>query len=240
MRALLAIFIVSFLGANTIDNLKHYIAQYEYKNKNYKEALAKLKELKPTNQVLFEIANTLYRLKRYNEAISYYKMVNSASLQGEVYFNIANCYYKLKKFNKATLFYKSASKFKKLKQKALKNLKLSQKKAQIARASKIKDCKGKDVGLGKDRAKLFEFNDPFVSKELKLANLNRVDKANVVVSNNKRVSKIELLKDKNSTKSSKLFTLDKLKEKRVNRALENKELKTLLIPLTKDSNETGN
>ena len=248
MRYLLLIFIIVILNANTLDNLQHYLAQQAYKNGNYQKALKKFKSLNQNYKITFEIANTLYRLNRFKEAISYYQMVNHPSLQGEIYFNIANCYYKMRQYNKANIFYKNASKFKDIKIKALKNLKISKKLA------KINNSKGKNK-RGKKRANLEDFSDPFVSKNLKTAKLNNQDAANAINAKLiKRVSKIELLKEKNNTKKSdKLYSLDKLKKDRINRALEEKERKTLLIPIDfsqkinpskslilKDSNDKSN
>ena len=219
--------------ANTINNLKHALAQQEYKNKNYKEALERFKKLPRDNTTLFEIASTLYRLGRYKEAIAYYKMVNSASLQGLVYYNLANCYYKLGNYKMASRLYKGASKFKKVSKKAIKNLKISKKKEYFAKAAKIKECKGKQLSIGDEKAKLDDFNDPFVSSKLILAKLKELDKSNT--SKDKSIKlreKINTKKvEKSKQKSNKIYNSKSLQESRIEQKIKNKKIKTLLIPI---------
>ena len=224
--------ITIFIHSNSINDINHYMAQRDYKNGLYKEALEKFKKLPSSSIVNFEIASTLYRLKRYKEAIAYFKLANNPKLNGLVYYNIANCYFKLGDYNKAIELYKNATKFDNIKQKALKAIEISKKEKEIKFGSKIKECKGIAVGRGNNKAKIYKFDDPFISKDLKLAKLKDESKFNI--SNSKNIKdkvNIDYNITKSTKKGNKIYSLEHIREKRVNKKLNNQKSNTLLIPI---------
>jgi len=60
-------------------------------------------------QSLFEKANMAYRQERYNEAVNYYKKIETAKVQSaDLYFNMGNAYYKLNQIAPAIYYYEKA------------------------------------------------------------------------------------------------------------------------------------
>lgn len=230
MKKLIVLFIALPLFANIIDNTKHFLAQKEYKSGNYKRALKEFQKLPKNSEIYFEIANTLYRLKKYHQALAYYKLITNPKLEGAKLYNIANCYMRLNKLNRAIIFYKEASKF--IKSKELKhNLLLA--KNRLKNSQNTLKCKTAGSSRGFLETKIDNFDDPFLSKDLKLAKLKNEDKDNILnKSSNIRDSKISRFKEQNSSKNSnKKSNLENLNEQRILKKLNNKEIKTLLIPI---------
>jgi tetratricopeptide (TPR) repeat protein len=74
----------------------------------------------------FTIANNLYKVGKYNEAIEYYeKIVNQNYFSFELYYNMGNTYFKLKNYPKAILYYEKAKKINSTDEELNHNLKLA-------------------------------------------------------------------------------------------------------------------
>ncbi len=93
-----------------------YISSSEdnFRDKKFKEALSDLKSLNSESpEINYNMANNLYMLSRYEEALKYYKRsVGEAVDEGDRVYNIGNCYYNLKEYDNAIFAYKISLKHK--------------------------------------------------------------------------------------------------------------------------------
>ena len=111
-KLVLSLLLIGSLEASLLDFQKIDRAKQDYLNGNYSKSLKLFKSLnKDEPELNYNIANTLYKLSRYKEAIKYYKR----SLGGKVNelerrYNLGNCYFKLKDYDSAILAYKYALK----------------------------------------------------------------------------------------------------------------------------------
>ncbi len=104
--------ITLYTNASLLDfwHIKNFNKFYE--DKNYTKALNELKALnKDTPEINYNLANILYKLKKYHQAISYYKKSygNGVNEANRLY-NLGNCYFKLKEWDNAIFAYKMALK----------------------------------------------------------------------------------------------------------------------------------
>lgn len=78
-----------------------------YEKKEYHKALKAYEKLSPSREKDYNIANTLYKATKYQQAISHYKkaLTKKSIFNATIYYNIANAYVHLQKFKKAKQHY---------------------------------------------------------------------------------------------------------------------------------------
>jgi len=231
MKTIIFILLFNTLSyASFLDDFIFYRAQNCYKNREYLKALNLFKSIEYKDEkVYYNIANTLFKLKRYKSSIAYYKMVDSVNLAYKVFYNIANAKAALKDYKSAIAFYKTALKYKDSKN-ARYNLNLA-----IKELSKLKK---KEAKLKKSAA----------SYEAKLDNFDRDDLSKIADAKDPKVMKkgynfskgvdfssskakfISVSKSPKKVKKVKNIE-DKLQEIDIANRLNSKKLNTLFIPL---------
>ena len=107
-------------------------ADNSYKNNNFKESAklySKLLKDKNTPEVHYDLANSLYKQKKYKEALKEYEQINSkdSSLMFKKYYNEGNAYAYLKKYDEAIKAYEKALKINPKDEDARHNLELIKK-----------------------------------------------------------------------------------------------------------------
>jgi len=108
-RILFFILLHCSLFAAYLDGFYLYKAMDEYKNRDYKKALENFSKVEERDeQILYNIANTLYRLGRYSEAIEFYEKLRSVELNFKKFYNIGNSYVGMKECENGIKYYKLA------------------------------------------------------------------------------------------------------------------------------------
>ena len=104
---LLLVLFSSTLDANLLDFYYLYKAKDSFGKQEYKSAVHNYKKLTPTPKIYYNIATNYYKLKKYKDAIIYYKKALSTSkkLNANIYYNIANSYVKIDKLETAKHYY---------------------------------------------------------------------------------------------------------------------------------------
>ncbi len=89
-----------------------------YKEKNYDKAYDELLEVKESKEKEYNLANILYKQKKYKEAIKRYEGIKSddRNLEFNRLHNLGNAYSKNKQYEKAIQSYKMPLKLKMIKQ----------------------------------------------------------------------------------------------------------------------------
>jgi len=96
--------------ASVFDFITIHKAKKAYKSQNYKEAeklYIQLKQDSKNPQLLYNLANTQYKLKKYKKALKNYKMINTKDkdLRFKTYINTANTLFRLKRYKEAYSYY---------------------------------------------------------------------------------------------------------------------------------------
>jgi len=216
-----------FANANFLNDYKIYRANSLYWQKNYKEALIEYSKIEPKDDTIYyNIANTLYRLKRYQKAIDYYKLIKSPKLTAKKYYNIGNAYAMQKNYLKAMIFYKNALKFSqnpKIKQ----NLEYAKKRLIIMRDIMLSNSK-----CSTTQAELLNFDDENISKDLQDAKYKNEQKFNISDSFEERLKGFASGDTNSSEKNStKVIKQKELILKRTSNKLKERKAKVLLIPI---------
>ncbi len=237
------------LSANFLDTYHLYKAKYLYSKGYYSKALKHYQDLSKKDEVVrYNLANIYYKLKQYDKALDLYKSIESPRLELKKLYNIAECFFRKHQYKKAKLFYEEVLKFSpndsdalfnlKVTNSILKNLSNSLKRDKI---NKLKRHKGLGKGKYEGRVNDWEkFDADMTLKEAKYSKILKKlnNKANIV---DKRASGVEgsrALVDDNKTiiKKNSIFYLE---NKRYRYNLEQRGLKSLLIPLI-DKKELDN
>lgn len=89
-------------------------AEQAYKNKEYSKASQNYREVNPNSEVFYNLGNSLYKEKKYEDAIKAYSKVvtENKALEAQKLYNIGNSYVKTNKLEKAKEFYEKALKIK--------------------------------------------------------------------------------------------------------------------------------
>jgi len=214
-------------------------AEDAYKNAEYKKALKLYKSIDiKSEKIIYNIANTLYKLKKYEEAIKYYKMVTTPKLQAKILYNIANSYVGLNQYKKAIPYYKSS-----LKYKDSNNTKYNLRVVKEIIQNQIPNisCRVQSPFESNMEQELKDFDNEAISKNLKEANYTKTNIQNNLSKSSSSVqsSQIEPTKPKKEDrKKINTRTIEKqYKEEKIDNMLNNRELKTLLIPITKENKD---
>jgi len=231
------------LFANIFDDINIQKANKYYLKGDYKNVLVYYKKVQnKSSKVNYNIANILYKQKKYQEAISYYKKITKKSLQFDKLYNMANAYAMQKKYEFALKKYTQALKLKEDPD-AYFNKGLMESAISQAKNAKndAKSCKSK-IGLNpkkpgtrksnidakkKNAKKKKEYGEKIIEIKEKKDNLSKLN------SKNKREDFRGVITENNNTISENITNTDlsQLEEKKYNKLLETRELKSLLIPL---------
>lgn len=100
--------------ANLLDFQTLKEAKENYNAGNYEEAIKNFDEIKISNERNYNLANSYYKNKQFQKAISYYNNVvtTNKNLEYQKLHNLGNSYVKEKNFKKAEIFYEKALKIK--------------------------------------------------------------------------------------------------------------------------------
>lgn len=83
-----------------------------YNKKDYQEAYKRysdiLKEKPNSNEVKFNMANTLYKLNRFDDALKFYDSIDNKKLEADKLYNKGNTYYMKNEYEKAVDMYRKA------------------------------------------------------------------------------------------------------------------------------------
>ena len=231
------------LFANIFDDINIQKANKYYLKGDYNNVLVYYKKVQnKSSKVNYNIANILYKQKKYQEAISYYKKITKKSLQFDKLYNIANAYAMQKKYQFALKKYNQALKIKDdadaYFNKGIIESLISQKRNAIKSG---KACKANDGNTMKKNSDKNSNDDEKKKKAKKKKDYGekifeikeKKDNISKLNSKNKREDLRDLIKEDNNTISENITNTDlsQLEEKKYNKLLESRELKSLLIPL---------
>ena len=89
-------------------------AEQAYKNKEYSKASQNYREVNPNSEVFYNLGNSLYKEKKYDDAIKAYSKVvtENKGLEAQKLYNIGNSYVQVNKLEKAKEFYEKSLKIK--------------------------------------------------------------------------------------------------------------------------------
>ena len=146
LKNILLCFIVFFtpsIKAFDFQSIKN--AKEAYENKNYEKASKEFTKVQNTPEAKYNLANSLYKEKKYKKALETYKSIdikNNKDLEFNQLHNMGNTSVRLNDLEEAKKFYEKALKIKKDKE-SKKNLELVKKELK-----KKKDKKNKDKNKG--------------------------------------------------------------------------------------------
>jgi Ca-activated chloride channel family protein len=237
----------SILNGDIIDDYNTYKAQDSYVKKDLAKSIEYYKKIdNKTDEIKYNLANDLYKQKKYDEAISWYSEIASKDLLFKKYHNLGNAYAMLNKIDTAIKNYEEALKIKNDKDTKF-NLDLLKKKEQEKKDKKNKD-KQKNKDKNKDKKKQnskdkdqkddMDKEDQKDKKTSSNPKKDQIKEKKDNVSNNqdkaKKAKQEELKKqDAKKTKEENINNTDlsQLEERKWSKMLNNKELNTLMIPL---------
>jgi len=241
MRYIILVFITTLLSANINDDINIYKAQDAYVKNDLSSTIEYYKKVEDkTDEIKYNLANTLYKQKKYDESISWYSEIANKDMLFKKYHNLGNAYAKLGKLETAIKNYKDALKIQNDKDTRF-NLELLQK-TKKQQDKKNKNNKNKDNKKkkqnGKDKKDAMDDED---KKDKQTTSNKKQDKIKEKKDNKSNLqdkaknSKKEQIKkqDANITKEENLQNteISKLEEKKWSKMLNNRELNTLMIPL---------
>lgn len=95
------------LQANIFDFYYLYKANQNIKELNYAQAAYNFKQLEPSVQSYFNIANSFYKAGQYKNALNYYTKIKTSDieLKEAILYNMGNCAVKLEMYDKAKEYY---------------------------------------------------------------------------------------------------------------------------------------
>jgi Ca-activated chloride channel family protein len=230
------------LYANIFDDIKLYNSNNYLEKKDYKSAYSELNSISnKTNKIHYNIANTLYKQGKYEDAIKSYKEVHSKALDYNKLHNMGNAYAKLNNFDEAVKSYEEALRIKKDKDTQF-NLELIKKKQKEQQKQKNKkeqqDKKNKNQKDKKDGSDKKSQDKKSKKKEENGEKKKDIKEKKDNISNNHQENKKKNMQDiqkneNNNTKPENLKNTDlsHLEEKKYQKLLNNRELNTLMIPL---------
>lgn len=219
--------------ANFLDPLYIYQAQKQYDKHKLIRAFDIYSKIdNKTDNIYYNMANILYRQKKYTQAIEYYKKINSQKLMARKLSNIANCYIGLNQIKRAISFYEESLKFEKLNH-TIKNLQTAHKIQEEEKKKELNKNKGYRGEAPEEFGDDNSSNNIYKKHEIKLLNIN---KNNISKLNQSRETEtIEIAKQKDNNITKKILD-DKIdfsdnEESKYNKILEKRKLHTLLMPL---------
>ena len=224
---LLFLFLILVLSSISNDYLE-YKAQNAYQSRNYKKALKLYSQIEPkNNNIYYNIANTLYKLKDYTKAIEYYKLIRADNLTAKKLYNIGNAYVMQKNYLKAIIFYRNALKFEE-NPKFKENLDYA-----IRHMNAMQDIMLSNAKCSTTQAELDNFDDQNISKDMQDAKYKPEDKFNVIDNLDEKIADLISIDINNSDNNiSKVLKIQqKLINNRAQNRLKERSSKVLLIPI---------
>jgi len=232
----LLISLLNFCFGNIFDDIKAYQASNSYKDGDYNKSFQIYNTItNKDDRVLYNIANTLYKQNKYNQALYIYEQINSSSLAPQIYYNIANCYIFLNRPKLAIEYYK-ASLLIKDDNDASQNLSFARKLLYIQEEK----TKQKNKSLSsKASSKDANFSDSSEQDQIESTWNKQPTNSQKMANNSKLTTKKDQgqlgtlpSKDINKSQADKSReTLSIIEQKKWDKKLSNIKLKTLLIPL---------
>ncbi len=233
------IFLVSLLHAGFVDDIKLYRAQNAYKNQDFNRSYELYNSfVSKSDEILYNLANTLYKQHKYDRAITTYKQIQSGDLSFRAYHNIANSYVKMQRLEKAISYYKAALLIKpddetKANLLYAQNLQLIREKEARKKQAKSQGLSPKSSSMDGNLSNSSDQTELLSTWNKKVKIIKKRDN-NAKLSHNARGTKIQTgqASDINRSISYKAdHSLSTREQKKWDLKLSNVELKTLLIPL---------
>ena len=188
-----------------------------------------------SDEARYNLANSLYKQKKYKEALNIYRSISKKDLEFAKLHNMGNCQAQLKQNDEAIKSYEDALKIKddkdtKFNLDLLKKQKKKQdKKKKQKKKKKDKDKKDKkDKNQGKDKKKSQEQKKKQKEQEKKRAKKAKEDKKKQMKKDEKKSS---AQKKKNNP------PISNMEERKWQNMLNQKEINTLLLPIRKGEQE---
>jgi Ca-activated chloride channel family protein len=224
MRFLFAFFVtMGGVYGTPLDYYYLYKANSFEKGKQYTEALHSYKQIhNKSDAVRYNMGNLYYKKKSYQKAIESYLGIKSNNLQYQTLHNLGNSYAKINEIDKAIMRYEKALTIKKDKD-TLYNLELLKK----MKNEKQKEQQQETTQKNEDN------NDTNQEENQKDTNKGKSEGKNGEVAGEKQKQNDDKIKkDKVQNQIRKAGELSDLEEKKWSQILENRDIKTLLVPIS--------
>lgn len=224
MKKIILLILFYNLGFSSIFDFDYIEkANKSYSKQDYKTSSKYFDMVKDSDEALFNKGDSLYRAKKYKEALDTYKSIKDKSLQFKKLYNMGNCYAHLNKIDDAIKSYEEALKIKddkdaKFNLDLLKKQKKKQKKKQDKKKKNNKDKK-QDKKQGNNH-----------NKDSKKSQQNN-KKGN---KGNKNKDKEHQKKDESKkAQKAKKVPISDMEERKWQNSLNNRGVNTLMLPIGK-------
>lgn len=235
------IFIAFFFSWASILDFKYLDdAKKAYENKDYEKAADSYSKVN-SDEAKFNEADSLYKAKKYDEALKTYSSISNKDLEFNKLYNMGNSYANLKDTDKAIKSYEDALKIKededaKYNLELLKKKKEEQKKNQDKKSDQNKQDEENKQQNKEDNQKQENQQNP--RNEQSNEKKDESKKENQQEPEQKNKNKQEEQKQTQEETPQKEQTISNMEERKWQKLLNDREINTLLLPLTKgDNNE---
>lgn len=227
-----------FVWGGWLDSWHIYKAKQYTKHGEYAKAIKSYNQIEaPSDEVHYNLANTLYRQGSYAQAVAQYIQMQNPLLSHQKLHNIANCMIKLEEVESAVKFYQAALKFDRHPN-TIANLKLAKnilKEEEEKRKMELKESRV-DMEFRDGVNEIHRYKEDNGTANLKDAKIPKeVDKyLNLSLDAQRReLSKIDTnqTRDKLPKAKSKTLNPDIYQVRVWQNFFENRKLKSLLVPL---------
>ena len=227
------IYLTAFLSASLLDFKYLEEAKEAYNDKNYTKAQESYAKVK-NDEAKFNEADSLYRQKKYKEAIEVYESITEPKLEAKKLHNIGNSYAHMKRIDEAIKSYKDALKVGEDKDTKF-NLELLKKKKeeQKKKEDKKNDKDDKNKQNNKKDSKEKKDSDKKKSDEEKDKEKKEAEKKK----KEQEEKKQSQMNEQNKTQAP----ISNMEERKWQKMLNQRGVNTLMIPLNKGKkdNETN-
>ncbi len=240
------------LQAGVLDEYRLHQAQVLQQKGHYLQALETYRKLpRKSDAERYNMANLYYRLGRFDEALALYGTVEAPSLQGRKLYNMGNCYAIKGNWQKALRFYRAALKFApedsdlrynlKKAEARVRQMELEASLLKLRQKAQKKVCKLERLPLGVRRGFYegsieflsdFEGNDTLKEARYGETLLKRNNQARSTGERGRGKEAGRESREENRTVLKKKEHPFDLEEQRYRRQLQEKTLKSLLVPMT--------
>ena len=241
------------LQAGVLNDYRLHQAQVLQQEGRYLQALSAYRKLpRKSDAVRYNMANLYYRLGRYDEALALYRTVEDPSLQGRKLYNMGNCYAIKGGWQRALRFYRAALKFTPedpdlrynlTKARArVRQMELEASILKLRQKAQKKVCKLERLPLGVRRGFYegsieflsdFEGNDTLKEARYSETLLKRNNQARLTGKRGRGKEASRENREENRTVLKRKEHPFDLEEERYRRQLQDRALKSLLVPMTK-------
>jgi Ca-activated chloride channel family protein len=237
LKRMIPIFVL-FMGVHSNASILdwHYLnqAKVAYQKGNYQKS-AELYQKINNDEAKYNEADSLYKMKKYKEALDIYNQIKDKKLAEKVEYNKGNCYAKMGKIDKAINSYKNVLKLNPNDKDAKYNLELLEKKKQQQKKNKNNNKQQQNSNKNQKQQNKEKQNNNKSNKNK--AQRNQEKKNNSKKQNNKQKEQQKQNKTQSKKQKTKNKQQNKLEaQKRVNkRKLQN--IKPIKIGINKNSNQ---